>query len=64
MSLRHQSGRAAGATRAAHAAEIILGLAVGLGLMDRPKEALIAFAIAVLLISIALRWALKQEEKR
>lgn len=64
MSARFPSGRASVAIRVTFAAEIILGLAVGLALMKRPHEAAIAGAVAGFLISIALRWALKQEDKR
>lgn len=64
MKLRHQPGRARGAIRAVHAAAIVTGLAVGLAAMRRPAEAVLAGAVAGLLISLALLWALKQEDKR
>ncbi|MCA1199165.1 hypothetical protein K9B35_14400 [Sphingomonas sp. R647] len=52
------------AIRAAHAATIVVGIAVALAALRRPAEAVIAAAIAAFLIILALLWQLKQEDKR
>lgn len=64
MSVRRQPGRARAAIRSVHAAAMVTGLSVGLAALGRHAEAVIAAATAVLLISIALLWALKQEDRR
>lgn len=56
--------KARAAIRIAHAAAIVVGIALGLLAFRRPAEAAIAAAIAGLLIILALLWQLKQEDKR
>jgi len=62
--MKHPSGRARYAIRAAHAAAIVTGLAVGLAALGHPAAAVIAAAIAALLVILALNWALRQEDLR
>jgi mannose/fructose/N-acetylgalactosamine-specific phosphotransferase system component IID len=62
--MRHIGSRARRAIRAAHAAQVVLGIAVALAVAGSWAGAIGAIVIAAALTTIALLWALKQEDHR